>query len=635
MQRAALIAVVAATCCACGSSKKASIAELTKAAGPVERQEPEKPWQGAAIGAKFFLGDAARTADGGAQLSLTGTAQIAMQPFTVLRFGGGKDGAKISVELGAIDLSGTGSYGLDVGDVKLDNNGTIRITSKGKGESSIELTVGKAEYAGADGKAVILEIGKIFDVGIGKVEMQHPDAGVAVAVADAAPADAAPPPDAGAEDTSEAQLEIVGKHAERLAPGETKWSALPAGPTTIPKGTQLRLGAATTAKLVAKTTTLELAGGSRLTLKDDLLTSLDVGSAKASVAAAAQGKVAVPGGAVLLKGTPTSPAEAKIDVNARGETKVAPLRGSAELQGGGNNLLELNRGESATLGKTGTITTVATIPGYFDMTVPVGETPNFTIHDPKGATAVQFVWSGKCNQGGVIELDHDARFRAAKLSGGKDSANLLVPAGSWAYRLRCSIGGDEGPAVASGRIAVVRDDGRRPLPPKPGKNSIDADGRNYTISYQSLIPIVEVHYRGGGSSFTLHLATGGTDVTFDSTTPVIEVPGTKLKEAAYTFWVDHDGVKQDKVSTLKINFDQTAPQVYIEAPINGAPFGTDIEVRGAVLPGWTAKVDAVEIPIDGTRRFHATVQAPNSKALAIRLSHPQRGVHFYLRRGDK
>jgi hypothetical protein len=257
----------------------------------------------------------------------------------------------------------------------------------------------------------------------------------------------------------------------------------------------------------------------------------------------------------------------------------------------------------------------------------------FTIHDPKGATAVKFDFGGKCPGGGVIELDRDARFRTPKVSSGKDGANLMITGGGWAYRLRCTVGGAEGSAVASGRIEELRDSGRRPLPPKPAKNTIDADGRNYTISYQSLIPNLEVRYHGTGSAFHLHLATGGSEELFASTKPLIEVPGAKLREATYTFWVDHDGVKQDKITTLKINFDLTAPQVYIESPPNGKPFGASIEVGGAVLPGWTAKVEGVEIPIDPrTRRFHATVQPPPGQALAIRLQHAQRGVHFYLRR---
>jgi hypothetical protein len=105
-----------------------------------------------------------------------------------------------------------------------------------------------------------------------------------------------------------------------------------------------------------------------------------------------------------------------------------------------------------------------------------------------------------------------------------------------------------------------------------------------------------------------------------------------LHEGTYTYWIDRDGVKQEKVSTLAIDFDQTAPQVYIESPINVQPWAGDIDVRGAVLPGWSAQVDAIAIPVDKQRRFAAKVGAPGGAALAIRLAHPQRGVHYYLRR---
>lgn len=91
-------------------------------------------------------------------------------------------------------------------------------------------------------------------------------------------------------------------------------------------------------------------------------------------------------------------------------------------------------------------------------------------------------------------------------------------------------------------------------------------------------------------------------------------------------------MKQDKVSALIIDFDQTAPQVYIESPINGVAWTGDIDVRGAVLPGWSAAVEEIAIPIDQQRRFSAKVGMPGGRALAIRLSHPKRGVHYYLRR---
>lgn len=622
----AVIGLVVAFALGC-KKKPPPIAELTKAEGPVERQQGDNPWAVADIGAKYYLGDAARTADGGAELKLVGVQAIRMDKYTVLRFGGGADGnAKIAVELGAIELRGTGNYGLDIGDVKLAENGAVRITAKGQGKSTVELLVGAAQIENASGETLDLEIGKVLDLDltIGPIKMAPAvDAGV----------DAAPP-DAAVEVASEdGSIEVTGRRAEILPPGEKKWVPLPAGAGKLVKGAKIRLGNGTTARLVANGVTLAMAGGSRSVVRDDLTFAIELGVATASVPAASTGNVAVPGGGVLLEGTDKGSGKARLDVNARGEAKIAVLEGSAKLTGAPGTELAMKTGESASLAKAGSIRQTAKIPDYHDLRVNVGETPTFTVHDPRGATALQFAFGGKCNGGGTIEMDRNARFRTARITAGKDSANILAEAGAWSYRLVCAGGG----TAASGRVIVRRDSGTRPLPKEPPVNPIDADGRTYRISYQSLIPNVKIKVPGTGKRFTLHLATGGSEETFESTKPSFTIDGKKLREATYTYWVDRDGVRQEKASTLIINFDQTAPQVYIEAPANGKPFGADVLVKGAVLPGWTAKVDVVEIPIDKrTRRFNATVQAPKTaQALAIRLSHPQRGVHFYLRRGAK
>jgi hypothetical protein len=615
--------------CACGK-KPSPIAELTKADGPVERQAGSAAWSAATVGTPYFIGDAARTTDSSATLAVGGGgAQIVMQKHTVLRFGGKVDEGKISVEAGTIDLAGTGSYSLDVGDVKLSQNGKVRITSKGSGRSSVELTVGQGQVA-SNGQTFDLAIGTSVDVdsaatvpvdaGVRDARVVPPDAAVDAGV------DAVN--DAGVEaDVGEATIEVTGRRAELLAPGETRWKPLPAGAGQLAKGSAVRLGTGTTAKLAAGDTTLELAGGARVKLGDDLALSIEAGGAKASATAPAT--IALAGGTVALGGSPRAPAEAKIDGSGR-DTKVTMLRGGGTLTGSGGASLAMNRGESASLAKTGAIRVVEAIPSYFDFRAVVGE--SLTIHDPKPPTAVQFQFDGKCPDGGIIEVDRDARFRTAKVSSGHNFANVMVGGGAWSYRLRCTSNGGEGNAVASGRVAALRDDGRRPLPKNQAVNDIDADGRNYRISYQSAIPSVAVHIKSPGAAHKLHLASAGKEQTFDSGTSTITVPGAQLHEGTYTYWVDRDGVKQDKVSTLIIDFDQTAPQVYIESPINGQAWSGDIDVRGAVLPGWSAAVEAITIPVDKQRRFAAKVGIPGGASLAIRLSHPQRGVHYYLRR---
>lgn len=625
-----LLAVIgfALTVAAGCKPKRAAIAELTKADAPVERQQGTGTWGEARIGAKYFLGDAARTADGGAELRLVGVQLIRMDKYTVLRFGGDKGRTKIAVELGAVELHGTGNYGLDVGDIELADNGAVRVTAKGKGKSTLELLVGAAQVQNESGETLALEVGKLVDLDltIGPIKLTPAiDAGVADV--------ARPPIDAGAIASNGGTLEITGKRAELLGPGETRWVPLPAGAGQLVKGAKLRLGAGTTAKLVANGVTLALAGGSRAGIGDDLMFSVDLGVATATVEPATEGNLRVPGGGVAVKGSDKGPGKARLDVTAKGETKIAVLDGTARLTGAPGTELDMRTGESASLAKAGAIRQTAKIPDYYDLRVVIGETPSFTVHDPRGATALQFAFNGKCGSGGTVELDADPRFRTPRITAGKETANILAEAGTWSYRLLCAGGG----TAASGRIVVRRDAGTRPLPKDPPVNPIDADGRTYRISYQSLIPNVKIKVPGTGRRFKLHLATGGTAETFESDKPVFTVDGKKLREASYTYWVERDGVKQDKASTLIIDFDQTAPQVYIESPANGKPFASEIDVRGAVLPGWSAKVDVVEIPVDkSTRRFTAKVPPPTgAQALAIRLSHPQRGVHFYLRRGTK
>lgn len=612
--------IFACLAAACGGKKKAGIAELTKADGPVERQAGLGAWAGAALGTRFFLGDAARTADGAARITLAGSQVLEMQAHTVLRFGPGANNATtVKVEVGAVDIVNTGQLALEIGNVKVAPGGKVRITS-----NDVELLIGHAQLQGVE-----LIIGKPVGIEIGLV--QAIDAGVAV------PSDGPPeaPSDAGLT-TQEVAFEITGKGVELQGPNAKTWVPLE-GKGTLPLGAKVRIKkAGAKAMLISGATTLELSGASsQLTIRENLLIGMDLGTGTATVAAATAGKVGVPGGEVDLQGAKDQAGEAKIDVNARGEAKISMVHGASTLvSANGTATFDLTGGESATLLKGGAINPGIVIPHFFDFKINVADAPkSFSVHDPHGSTAIQFAFQDKCPSGGTVELDHSSAFRTPRVSEGKESANMLVPQGSWAWRLVCS-----GGSVAShGQVSVVADSGRRPLPQKLSTNKIDADGRIYSIAYQSLIPNVVVKFKGtGGSAFKLHLATGGADDVLESTTPSVEIPGKRLKEANYTFWFDKDGVKQDKITQLKISFDQTAAQVYIEAPTDNTVFGADVEVAGAALPGWTAKVDAVEIPVnDSNRRFRAKVPPPTGGALAIaiRLSHPKLGIHYYLRRG--
>jgi hypothetical protein len=615
------VALLASALGSC-SKKSEAIAELVDAQGEVQRQAGRGDSEAASKGTRYYFGDAAHTRQGMATLDVaSGGAKVVMADHTTVRFAGDLTKVQIDVE-GQADLSGRAVYALNGEDVRV--NGTVRISAKGGGKGTVELVDGNANKG--TGTAVYeLPLHTPVDLQTGT---QAPgDAGIrdAPRPADAA-TDAPEVNDAGAASTG-ATIVVAGPRAELQAPGESGWKPLAPGAGELAPGSAIRVGPKTSARVVANGVALELGGGARLKLGNDLQMTLELGSNTAESSAPVT--IALPGGALTLKGAPNAPAMARIDGNPR-DTKVSMMRGSAKLTGAGGADHDMDRGESATLDRSGAIRYVETIPRYFDFRVAAGE--SFTIHDPKPPTAVQFQFDGKCPDGGIIEIDRNGSFRTARVSGGRDFANAAIARGEWAYRLRCTTNGIDGPAVASGRITVRTDDGRRPLPKSQGTNEIDADGRTYRISYQSAIPNLSVRARNPGATHRLHLASAGKEQTFDASAPAINVPSSQLREGTYTYWVDRDGVKQDKVSTLIIDFDQTAPQVYIESPANGQPWSGDIDVRGAVLPGWSAAVDSLAIPIDRQRRFSAKVGVPGGNALAIRLSHPQRGVHYYLRR---
>jgi hypothetical protein len=624
-----ILAVAVVAVAGCGG--KHGIAELIDASGPVAREKGDDPWKGVEVGATFDLGDAARTADGTARIEITNGPQLDMLPNTTLRFG--KDGeGRIAVEAGAIELATAGSYGLDVGDVKLGSGGKVRVTATGVGKEQIQLAGGAGTVTTLDGHVVELAAagGIELSAGASVVTPVVVDAGVKPADAAVAVVDAADVADTGSGSGSDdVAITATGK-VEVQQPGDKAWKPLGKDVHTVPRGAAVRVAGGGTAKLTALAVTLQLGGGSRATVGQDLVVAVDAGAADASVPVAGAGTVHVPGGGIAIAGDAKTAGAAHLEVNGH-DTRVVARAGAVKVNGAGDASLALSPGESASLMHAGDrIQPIEAIPKQADFRVAVGET--FTVHDPRTPTAIQFQFGGKCADGGTVELDRDARFRTAQLSAGADAANLLVAAGGWNYRLRCTEHGVPGAVVASGRVAVIRDDGHRPLPPRQPPDPVDADGRTWRNSYQSTIPDVQVHYVGpDGGTLRLHLASAGKDQTFDGAA-VVTVPGAQLHEGTYTYWFDRDGTRVGKVSTLKIDFDQTAPQVYIELPADLHPFDPQVHARGAVLPGWSAAVEGVDLPIDKQRRFDAEVQAPTTLALAIKLSHPQRGVHYYLRR---
>jgi hypothetical protein len=612
---ALVLALVLGAAC---KSDPSPIAVLTETSAGTEKQIGDAAgWNAAAVGVKFFRGDAVRTADATALLAVGQNAALRVQPRSLIRFGehDGKD--SIDVQLGEATLEGSsGKYQLGLGGIVLDGQSKVRIVA-GDGGSQLELMLGKATLE-QNGEVTAMEQGKAYQLGLGDLSMVRYDA----APADAAPAvDAAPAIDA-APATPKVSVVITGKKAQHVAKGTKNPVAVPAGSSELDAG-ELRIGARTSAKASSPGVTLDVGTGARIAIGGEPFMALTMGKASAAGDATTEGKVGVPGGHVVLKPGGKS-AGASIDIRNRRETRIVATRGEIDLVGKSDKVT-LEHGDTGVINANGTIEIVEQIPKYFDLRVNAGE--SFTVHDPRPGVAVRFAF--ECKSGGSIELIKDG---VKRMTAGSDGANAMLGAGSWTYRQRCE---GSGRVVKTGRIGVRRDDAHRELPKgQPPTNNVTANGKTYTVSYQNLFPNVEFKWPGAtGSGFVLHLVKGAKKKSFpaDSNATVV-VPGTELSEGVSTYFFVNSAGTQSKTSFLNVQFNSAVPSVYIESPKAIAAFAPQIEIKGSTFSGWSVSVDGAAVPVDKHGRFAAQVNAPSANALAIKLSHPRQGVHYYLRR---
>lgn len=257
------------------------------------------------------------------------------------------------------------------------------------------------------------------------------------------------------------------------------------------------------------------------------------------------------------------------------------------------------------------------------VSIPMGE--NATIHDPAEKARFQIVSDGRCSEPLVVEVDSDARFRTVIRGTVRDTEMLELERGSYVYRVFC---GEGGPLTASGRITIKQDAAKRPLPDAVPRSPIGVDGRSYRVSYQSVVPAFVFTTTRTGTTYRLHVTSSGSTQTFDSDRSVVELD-TLADIGVYEVAFEVDGVRDARPTTLIIDFDQTAPQLQLVAPPAGATWPDPVDVVGAVMPGWRLTVDGKAIPT-GAGKFFSRIPRPT--VFVLRAEHPQRGIHYYVRR---
>ena len=219
-------------------------------------------------------------------------------------------------------------------------------------------------------------------------------------------------------------------------------------------------------------------------------------------------------------------------------------------------------------------------------------------------------------------------------SAGQSSANVVLLPGSNRYQIKCADGSD----VATGTVTVVRDSGKAALPRSPPPTFVDADGRNYRVTYQNILPEITVRWKNAPADGPYNV-----EVSSDGKTKSYRAAGSShtfsegaIGEGSHTI-VYKAAQYKSKPTRLVIRFDNAAPKARITSPAEGSfRSGDTVKVAGVALKGWKAFAGGKTLPMDRQHRFSGEVVVPQGQdGLVIRLVQPGRGVHFYVRRGAR
>src|SRR5262249_641796 len=145
---------------------------------------------------------------------------------------------------------------------------------------------------------------------------------------------------------------------------------------------------------------------------------------------------------------------------------------------------------------------------------------------------------------------------------GEGAVIFKLRAGTQRYRVRCA---DDPPTQqprASGALALKRDAGTGPLPPRAPADTIDADGRLYTVLFQTRPPRLTLLWPDAPPKATelqLHIESAGGTRVMRVAKPRFEAPSGLLAEGKHTWWYSVAGGKESPRTTVTIRFDNAAP----------------------------------------------------------------------------
>ena len=274
---------------------------------------------------------------------------------------------------------------------------------------------------------------------------------------------------------------------------------------------------------------------------------------------------------------------------------------------------------------------------HADVTVNAGDI--LVLHDARPPLIVRLRFGPVCPDGAIVDLDPGGRDH--RRLAGATAIVARLHAGRHPYRVRCASDPTDQPPRAAGVLTVKRDSGNVALARRAPTNTIEADGRRYTVLFQTRPPALTFSWSASSTSPPHRVAdlvvssSHGTQ-TFHARQSSVRLPSGTLPEGEYTWWFSTpDGARSTK-TVVAILFDNTAPTAqFFRADRSKASAGA-IDIDGVTVQGAQVSASGKTIGLDEHGRFRDTV-APlaGDDAVAVRIEMPRGEAHCYVRRrGD-
>ena len=609
-----LLSLALSACERCGGDKRAAIATLSTLVGSgVSRDYAEQPrtWVAAELGAQLSLGDGARTdAKSTAELTFINGATLALKPSTTIRLlvdGAGNE-TGIDVQAGEAQLRSR-DRGLTLrthlGLAMIAPETELTLTRDGD-TLGLKVALGTVSFREQDAGDVGLHAGDDVTVGIGMAVLGAAGDGTR---------EGSP---------GEIVLDVQSGDARLIVPGEPGARALTGGKTVVPAGAELRLANGGEVLVTRGRQRLRLRGAGEFVLGvDGALAESRRGRASFEDI---QDDVAVrvPGGVIIARVTPEG-TRAELNVSPeQSHLAVASGRVSADVNGQNE---ELGAGTDRTWPSRALPGGQEPGPAYHNLATPAGE--SFVVHAPVAPVAVGFSFGKKCPGEGLVE-----QVGGRQAARGVGSANLAFGAGMRSYTLRCiGANGAPGRIVARGTVQVLVDPGTRKLPPRAPTSNVEADGRTYTIYYQNQLPEVQVRWPNAPSApkYTLEVD----EKSIELSEPAHLFRSGSLGDGSHKLAFQAGG-RRSRTTTVEVRFDNVAPKASLSSPEDrGFAPGDLVTIEGVALPTWKVTLEGGTIAMQPGERFTGQVQTSKEQPdVAVRISHPRLGTHYYLRRAS-